>query len=30
VKIFLTGGSVYVVDPEEMPAGGPVASVFRY
>ena len=30
VQTFLTGGTVYVSDPEEMPADGPVASVFRY
>jgi hypothetical protein len=30
VQTFLTGGTVYVTDPEEMPADGPVASVFRY
>jgi hypothetical protein len=30
VQTFLTGGTVYVGDPEEMPSDGPVASVFRY
>jgi hypothetical protein len=30
VQAFLTGGTLYVVDPEDMPADGPVASVFRY
>jgi hypothetical protein len=30
VQTRLTGGTVYTADPGEMPADGPVASVFRY
>jgi hypothetical protein len=30
VQTFLSGGNVYVTDPEEMPAYGPMAAVFRY
>jgi hypothetical protein len=30
VQTFLTGGNVYVTDPQEMPADEPVAAVFRY
>jgi len=30
VHTFLNRGKVYVVSPEEMPAGKPVAAIFRY
>ena len=30
VQTLLTGGTVYTADPGEMPADGPVASVFCY
>lgn len=30
VQTFLNGGAVHVLEPEEVPAGGPAAAVFRY
>ncbi|MGC9529110.1 MAG: hypothetical protein ACP5G2_00605 [Candidatus Bipolaricaulaceae bacterium] len=30
VRTLLSGGRVYVVDPEEVPGGGPVAALLRY
>lgn len=30
VQTLLNGGSVYVVEPEQVPAGGPLAALFRY
>jgi hypothetical protein len=30
VQTFLNGGAVYVLEPEEVPAGVPAAAVFRY
>jgi len=30
VHTLLTGGAVYIVEPEEVPNGGPLAAVFRY